>query len=71
MFWATKRDDRLQVGDWEGIRTAVLDGYRTREPGQGVLRAIEMTGALPTTDFPISPDDEPELPDEPHLGDGR
>ena len=64
-------DAQLRDADWEGIRDAVLDGYKRREPAQGLLRAIELAGVLLAAHFPIGPDDRPEIDDEPHMGEGR
>jgi putative membrane protein len=59
-----KISDCITQNDWEGIRDEILDGIKQRRPVEGLVAAIQKTGALLSHHVPCEGPIENELPDK-------
>lgn len=53
---------KLGAGDFEGVRDAILDGFRSGKPAVGLLEGIRLAGERLAAHFPAAADDQDELP---------
>jgi len=58
---------KLSQSDWDGIRDGLIRDLAAQRPTQGLVTAIQASGALLAQHFPIQADDQNELGNELHL----
>lgn len=57
-------NEKLGQSDWDGVRDLVIDGIRSGQPADGLVRAIRKCGELLSEHFPVRPGDVNELHNE-------